>query len=671
MKQIKLLSMHIQNFKGCKDRTIEFGEKTRISGANATGKTTIFDAFTWLLFGKDSLGSSDFDIRPLDADGKMVDNIEISVAAKISVDGDEYDLKKVQKQKWVKKRGTNTREFQGNVNEFEINGYPKSQKEFKEFISEIVDEDVFNLITNPNAFNALAWKKQREILMKFVGSFSDVDIADGFGEKYTKLIPELKIASTDDILKKYTKAKTVLNKDMVEIPARIDEISKQLVIADVGALEIEKSAKEVALQKVEDELSGGNSQLEDINSKRQDIMNLKFRISEIQNEENQKLFDKSKALRDDLVAKEDTLRSIKREIADTNSEIHSVHSKYEWSVKEVKRLQKEWRAGKAKTFTEMVPMEPIPESASVCPTCGQDLPEDVIQKNIENYEKKKQAYEDKYMNDLIQFKERKRNKISEIETAGTEAAANRDKYKSREEELRKSMAELDSKLAEAQKAYDSVQEELDRYPKTADISENTDYKATVEKISVLEKEIESMSSDTSGRTELEAKKAVLKDEIAEIAGKILTADNSKVKERIAELEAEQKEVGQKIAEQEQMIDLVEDFIRGKMNRISAKVNEMFKIVSFKLFSEQINGGLKETCECTVNGVPLSSLNNGHRIIAGLDIIQSLSNLYEVSCPVFIDNSEAVNEVNFPEMNAQTIHLAVTDDKVLKVESEEK
>lgn len=153
MKQIKLLSMHIQNFKGCKDRTIEFGEKTRISGANATGKTTIFDAFTWLLFGKDSLGSSDFEIRPLDIDGNMINNIEISVEAKISVDCDEYDLKKVQKQKWVKKRGTNTREFQGNVNEFEINGYPKSQKEFKEFISEIVDEDVFNLITNPNAFN--------------------------------------------------------------------------------------------------------------------------------------------------------------------------------------------------------------------------------------------------------------------------------------------------------------------------------------------------------------------------------------------------------------------------------------------------------------------------------------------------------------------------------------
>ena len=656
--------MHIQNFKGCKDRTIEFGEKCRISGANATGKTTIFDAFTWLLFGKDSLGSSDFEIRPLDIDGNMINNIEISVEAKISVDGDEYDLKKVQKQNWVKKRGTDTREFQGNVNEFDINGYPKSQKEFKEFISGIVKEDVFNLITNPSAFNALHWEEQREILMKIVGCPSNVEIAKTFGEKYALLIPELKIASTDDILKKYKKARIELKKDEKEIPPRIDEASKSLVIADVGALEIEKSAKEVALRKVEDELSGGNGKLEEINSKRQEIMNLKFHISEIQNEENQKLFDKSKALRDDLIAKEDTMRSIKREIADTNSEIHSVHSKYEWSVKEVKRLQEEWKAEKVKKFPEMIPMEPIPESASVCPTCGQDLPEDVIQKNIENYEKKKQEYEDRYNADLKTFKEQKAKKISEIETDGTEAATDRDKYKSREEELRKSMVKLDSKLAEAQKACASVQEELNRYPKTADISEKAEYLATVEKISVLEKEIESMSSETSGRAELEAKKAVLKDEIAEIVGKILAADNTKTKKRIAELEAEQKEVGQKIANQEKMINLTDDFIRSKSAMVAADVNEKFNVVSFKLFEDQINGGLKETCECTVNGVPLSSLNNGHRIIAGLDIIQSLSNLYEVSCPVFIDNSEAVNEVNFPEMNAQMIHLAVTKDKEL-------
>lgn len=671
MKQIKLLSMHIQNFKGCKDRNIEFGQTTRITGDNGVGKSTVFDAYLWLLFDKNSKGVTNFAVRPLTESGETINNIEISVEATISVDNDEYKLRKTQKQKWVKKRGTDTREFQGNVNEFDINGYPKSQKEFKEFISGIVNEEVFPLISNPAAFTSLPWKEQRDILMQFVGDVSDVGIAETFGEKYLKLIPELKIANTDDILKKYTKAKNTLNKDMVEIPARIDEASKQLVIADVGALEVEKAAKEVALQKVEDELSGGNGKLEEINSKRQEIMNLKFRISEIQNEENQNLFDKSKALRDDLVTKEDTLRSIKREIADTNSEIHLVHSKYEWSVKEVKRLQEEWKAEKAKTFPEMVPMEPIPDSASVCPTCGQNLPEDVIQKNIENYEKKKQAYEDKYANDLIQFKERKKNKISEIETAGTEAASDRDKCKSREEELRKSMVELDSKLAEAQKAYDSVQEELNRYPKTADISEKAEYLATVEKISVLEKEIESMSSDTSGRTELEAKKAVLKDEIAEIAGKILAADNTKAKERIAELEKEQKEVGQKIAEQEQMIDLVEDFIRTKMNMISEKINGMFSIVSFKLFDNQINGGLKETCTCTVKGVGHSDVNDGHEIVAGLDIINTFSEKFGVRCPIFIDRAGELNEIYIPEMDNQLILLKRVDNQEFKIESEDK
>lgn len=671
IKKVKLLSMHIQNFKGCKDRTIEFGEKARISGANATGKTTIFDAFTWLLFGKDSLGSSDFDIRPLDADGKMVDNIEISVAAKISVDGDEYDLKKVQKQKWVKKRGTNTREFQGNVNEFEINGYPKSQKEFKEFISEIVDEDVFNLITNPNAFNALAWKKQREILMKFVGSFSDVDIAEGFGEKYTKLIPELKIASTDDILKKYTKAKTALNKDMVEIPARIDEISKQLVIADVGALEVEKAAKEVALQKVEDEISGGNSKLEEINSKREEIMNLKLHLSEVQNAENQKLMENSKVAREKVAATEKDLADVNHRIAMLSDEINATHDRYEAQKIRTERLSADWKAEKIKAYPALTPLEPLTEDALICPTCGQALPEEIKQKKIADYEVRKTTYEAKYAKDKEAFEKKRAENLARIEKDGKESAALRDELKAKEEELRNQMAEESKKLAEKQKTHNEAKEELSKYPITADVSENAEYLATVEKISVLEKEIEVMSADTSGKAELETKKAVLKNEIAEITGKIMAADNTKVKARIAELEAEQKAVGQKIADQEQMIDLVEDFIRTKMNMISDKINGMFKIVSFKLFAEQINGGLKETCECTVNGVPLSSLNNGHRIVAGLDIIQSLSSLYGVSCPIFVDNAESINDFNVPEMDSQMICLAVTDDKELKVESEVK
>ena len=665
MKKIKLLSMRIQNFKGCKDKTIDFGDKTRISGANATGKTTIFDAFTWLLFGKDSLGSSDFDIRPLDENGKMVDNIEISVEAKINVGSDEYELKKVQRQKWVKKRGTGTTELQGNINEFGINGYPKSQKDFKDFIAGIIDEDIFTLITNPTAFNSLPWKKQRETLMKFVGTFSDAEIAETFGEKYTKLIPELRIASTEDILKKYTKAKTALNKDMVEIPARIDEVSKQLVIADVGALEVEKSAKEAALQKVEDEISGGSGKLEEINSKREEVMNLKFHLSEIQNAENQKLLFESTDIRADLSRKQDTLNNLKRDVLNKESEIRDAHVKYEDHEREKNRLLVEWKSEKAKAYPALTPLEPLMDDSFICPTCGQDLPEEAKQKRIADYEARKTAYESKYEKDKAEFEENRAKRISQIEADGRSAAKSRDKFKTLEESLIKEKDELTTKLADAQREYEIVKKAVDGTPKVADVSENAEYLATIEKISVLEKEIEEMSKDTSSM-ELKAQRDILKNEIAEIAGKIAAADNTKVKERIAELEAEQKEVGQKIASQEMMIDLVEDFIRTKMNMISEKINEMFKIVSFKLFSEQINGGLKETCGCTVNGVPLSSLNNGHRIVAGLDIIHSLSNLYGVSCPIFVDNAESINDFNVPEMDAQMIYLTVTDDKELKV-----
>lgn len=668
MKKIKLLSMRIQNFKGCKDKTIDFGDKTRISGANATGKTTIFDAFTWLLFNQDSLGSADFDIRPLNKDGTMVDDVEISVEASLLIDGEERAIKKTQKQKWVKRRN----EFQGNENKYEIDGVPiDTQKEYKDFVAGIVDEEVFSLVTNPSAFNLLPWKKQREILLKFVDNFSDVQIAEAFADKYSRLIPELKNFGTEAILKKYNKIKSELNKQMTEIPARIDEVSKQFVIADVGALEVEKTAKKVALQKVEDEISGGAGKLEEINKKREEILNLKFHISEIQNEENQKLFDKSKIVRDNLNARDRELSNVKREIGNLSDVIKTVHNKYEAQESEKDRLLVEWRSEKAKTFPEFVPLDPLPERATICPTCGRELAEDMKKKILDDYESSVELHQNKYSEDKAKFEEARAKKLEQIEKDGKEAAVSRDKLKANEAELHKKMDELNIQLADTQKKYDIAKAELGKFPTKADISENTEYLATIEKISVLEKEIEVMSAESTGKTELEAKKTVLKDEIAEIAGKIVAADNSKVKERIAELEAEQKEVGQKIAEQEQMIDLVEDFIRAKMNMISEKINEMFKIVSFKLFDVQINGGIKETCECTVNGVPLSSLNNGHRIVAGLDIIHSLSNLYEVSCPIFVDNAESINDFNVPKMDAQMVYLMVTDDRELKVESEDK
>ena len=684
--KIKLLKMRIQNFKGCKDREIDFSDRTSIKGANATGKTTVFDAFTWLLFGKDSLGNAKFDIRPLDVGGNMINNLEISVEASIRVDDEEYSLKKTQKQVWRKKRGTDTTEFQGNVNEFDINGYPKSEKEFKSFISGIIDENIFNLVTNPNAFNALPWKEQREILMKFVGIMSDAEIALTYGDKYSLLIPELKIASTDDILKKYTKAKNTLNKQMAEIPARIDELSKQMVTVDVGALEVQKAAKQAELKRVEDSLSGGDNARQKINDLNGQIMDEKLRISGIQNDANSELDEKRRTARQVINSADDKVTKTEREILDAEYLKEDYIKARDRAETDKTRYAEEWKEWKKKTFPEFVPLddyvEPLPltDKDLTCPTCGQALPEDVRKQRIADHEKicakAKSDYEDRceehrmdYDTKKIMFSEQRKKAMDEITVKGQKAADNVRAYQKQIDEQEKDVSALKLRL-ECEKAdLSKAKKDLDDIPAYAEISDNADYIKAQESIQSLEAQIEELREKTPDNAEAEARIDAIRDEISDIEAQIKAADNTKVKERIAELEEEQKSIGQKIAEQEQMIDLTESFIRAKMNMISEKINEKFKVVRFSLFENQINGGLKETCECTVNGVPYSSLNNGHRIIAGLDIIRSLSELYGVSAPVFTDNSESISTGNFPDMDTQIIHLIVTDDKELTVESE--
>lgn len=680
--KIKLLKMHIQNFKGCKDREITFGDRTNIKGANATGKTSVFDSYMWLLFSKDSLGNAKFDIRPLDADGNMINNLEISVEALIHVDDEEYALKKTQKQVWRKKRGTDTTEFQGNVNEFEINGYPKSEKEFKDFISGIIDENIFNLVTNPNAFNDLPWKEQREILMKFVGVMSDAEIALTYGDKYSLLIPELKIASTDDILKKYTKAKNTLNKQMTEIPARIDELSKQIVSVDTGALEVEKAAKQAELKRVEDSLSGGNSARQKINDLNGQIIDEKLRISGIQNDANAELDEKRRKARQAVNNADDKVTKTEREILDAEYLKSDYIKARDRAEADKTRYAEEWKEWKKKTFPEFVPLDdyvkplPLTDKDLTCPTCGQALPEDVRKQRISDHEKrcKKtkadydarcEAHKSKYEKDRADFEANREQTISDIYKKGSKSKADVESYQKQIDEQDKEVSALKLRL-ECEKAdLSEAKKDLETIPACADISRNADYIKAQEAIRSLETQIEELRKKTPDNTEAEARRDAIRDEISDIEAQIKAAYNTKVKERIAELEEEQKSIGQKIAEQEQMIDLTESFIRAKMNMISEKINEKFGgKVTFKLFETQINNGIKETCECQWNGK--SDMSNGEEIVAGLYIIKSLSELYGVSCPVFVDNSEAISDGNFPDMDSQVIELRVSNDKELIV-----
>ena len=664
--QIKLKKLTIQNFKGCSDRTVDFSARTEIFGANAAGKTTIFDAFMWLLFNKDSTGATKFQVRPLDANGKQIDNVEIMVEGTLDVDGKEVVLKKEQKQIWRKKRGTDVTDLQGSENLFEINGYPKSEKDYKEYISDLVNEELFRLITNPQAFASLPWKKQREVLMKLVDDVSDIDIAQS-DSKFNDLIPDLEQASTDDIQKKYTKALNAWKKKQVEIPARIDEVSKQLVDIDVAELELQRNYLREKIEETERQQEDSEAALKEYDRASSEILRVKGEMREISDKANHSLDDERRAIQKRKDEAQRGFDDSRQQIRMCELDIARCKQAIERYEDDKNCFLSEWKKEKAKTFPEYEPIPELDEDSLVCPTCGQELPAELKKERIAKYQEEEEAHRKAYDADKQAFEVNKKDSLALIESKGNAAVQ---AIKDKQSELVQFEEKLRQAKADSMKFNKSESEALDelkKLPLYADLSGNQEYEALQLQLTNLEEGLRKMTSGADYRSQLKIKLFGLHEELSEVEKKIASADNTAIEKRIGDLQEEQREVGQKVADQEKMICLLEDFIREKMNRISESINEKFRTVSWKLFANQINGGMKECCECMVNGVPYSSLNNGHKIIAGLDIISFLSGMYGVTAPVFIDNSEALNDFNIPEMDSQMVLLKVSDDRELRVE----
>lgn len=667
--QIRLERLALQNFKGCKHQIIDFTDRTNIYGANATGKTTVLDSFMWLLFDKDSTGATKFQIRPLDADGKQIDNVEIMVEGTLDVDGKEIVLKKVQKQIWRKKRGTDVTELQGNENLFEINGYPKSEKDYKGYISDLVNEELFKLITNPQTFVSLPWKKQREVLMRLVDDVSDIEIAQA-DKQFSVLIPELEQASTDDIQKKYTKALNTWKKKQVEIPARIDELSKQLVDIDVAELELQRNYLQEQIAETEHQQEDSEAIIKEYDKCANEILRLKGKMRVISDKANHSLEEERKAAQNRKDEAQRGFEDSRQKIRMCELDITRCKDAIARHESEKKRLQDEWRAEKAKTFPEYEALPALGENDLVCPTCGQALPEDLKQEKISNHEQDEANHQKAFEADRQAFEANKKDVLALITQKGNATVA---VIKERQEELKCLEVELEQAKADFirfNKEIAEAMEALNKLPLRADLSDNQEYEVVQLQVFKMEEALRNMSTDADYRSQLRIKLSGLREELSAVEKKIASTDNTAIEARIEELKVEQREVGQKVADQEKMICLLESFIRAKMDCISESINEKFKTVSWKLFAMQINGGVKECCECMVNGIPYSSLNNGHKIIAGLDIISSLSALYGVTAPVFIDNAEALNDFNIPEMDSQMVLLKVSDDAELRVEMRE-
>lgn len=674
--KITIKSIHIENFKGIKMLDVNFSVKTKISGQNAVGKTTIFDAFTWLLFNKNSSGEEKFNVRPLN-EGMRVDNVEIKVSAILDVDGKGVELSKTQKQNWVKKRGTDTAVLQGNVNSFEIDGYPKSEADFKAYVSELAQsEEMFKMLTNPQYFSSLKWKDQRDILMKLVSEVSDVDLAQT-DAKYAPLLSELeKAPSTDDIRAKFSKALSEWKKKQAEIPVRIDEAMKSKVDIDVAEQELAKTDLETKIADIDAKIKDSDGVMMELG---REEMQLQFDMSGIMQTMNRDLTNRRieieaelPDLQNEMKRFADTIALKERRVSENETVISNADS-------ERKRLGEEYNTEKSKAFYEFPYLFDeskwvFDENSTVCSLCGQKLPEDKIEQLKADFESRKEKAkadaEEKLKSERFKFDTDKKVELNRLITIGTEKKNLIAELTEENTNLQAEIEALKKQEKDAIAKKEALSKTLSEMPVEADYSQNEEYvkmKARHDEVLV---EIENMKAngEDAAVENLKSEKEELQARLDEVNSTIAKASmNVEIDERIGQLQEEQKEIGQKVADQEQILYLLEEFIRFKLNKVSESINSHFKTVNFKLFEMQLNGGMKDCCECTVNGVPYSTLNSGHRIVAGLDIIRSLSELYGVSVPIFVDNAESLNDFNVPDMDAQLILLSVSADKQLKVE----
>ena len=633
---IKINRLLLQNFKGIKWHEFYVdGENLKIYGDNATGKTTVFDAFTWLLFGKDSLGRSDFGIKTQDENGNAIHNLEHTVECELAIDNTILTLKKIYAEKWTKKRGSSEAEFSGHETKYFINEVPSTKKEYEQKIAMYIDENLFKTITNPLYFNEhLKWQDRRAILLSLCeGNMSDEDILARSPE-FSPLLDELQGRTVQEYSKIIKSKQTAINDELKAIPQRIQEARLAIPELVEKYPEDGKAIVENKIAELNDEINAIKNgsgvfnyemELKALKEKRVHVINSKCDVSTM----NSELFDAKI-----------NLQNTEREIDGCRQRIADINTYIEYLTNQADALRKDWHKENEKKYTD----------SGICPTCGQPLPAEQIEEakakfNI-NRAETLETITDKGKRTKAEIEEREKSRLS--------VAENIDNLQKKANEYTTEINRLTSAIEKARAEFEQVKEK-----ELAELQS---------RIAEAENNMQNGAESVQARIytiqeQIVAEKAKLAEIDKAIAGRDLMF---KQQNRIIELEADEKRLVVEYGELDKLAFLIDKFTKFKVDLLSEEINGHFKYAKFKLFEEQINGGIAECCEVCYNGVPYSDLNNASRINTGLDIINTLCELNDKFAPVIVDNAESVT--NILPTTSQMICLVVSaDDDALRVE----
>lgn len=642
MKDFRLKHLTLRNFKGVADFSFKpDGADCAVHGDNATGKTTIRDAVFWLLTGKDSAGRANFEVKTLTASGESAHGLEHEVSATLTSDDGALTLRRTYHEDWRKKRGQAEREFTGHTTEFVVNDVPVQKKEFDAVAAEAIGpERTLRLLMDPEYFSdALAWKDRRALLLDVCGDVSDDDVIAS-SPALSDLAPLLDELTAEavragggdrvDALRRLLAAKkSKANKELEHIPVRIDEKQREVAQfddVDVDALTQREQSLKEELATLEEQLAGlsfGGA----ISEARQRLSNAESALQEARTSARAIVDDKTRdvysklagarALKDSaerkLNLREGSLRDHMGAVDDTKAQIADL---------ETRRTGIEQEAFEGET---------------VCYACGEPLKPEKLEAARAKFNERQAER----LHSVDEKLEREREALRTLKDSVDDARESRDK-------AQKSVAEASARVETLQVEHDQAQAERVELPESLQ-SEIDDARQALES---------ARESSEDGRSELQSKIAAKRDERDAIGRQLSRAERrDEALKRIKKLDSEQRRLASQFEEYERQLYLTEEFVRRKVSLLEERINERFAIAKFKLFDEQVQGGLVECCETTVNGVPYgTNLNHGARVAVGLEIIEVLQQHFEMRLPVLVDQAESITKL--PEMGCQTIRLVV-------------
>lgn len=609
--QIRLNDLRLENFKGIRDFTLSpQGQDVSIHGANGTGKTTLADAVAWLLFDKDTRDRKDFGIKTLDAAGMEIPAIDHTVGATLEIDGRLLVLAKTLKEKWTKKRRGPQKTLTGHTTEHAIDGVPIQKKDWDQRMADLINEEIFKLVTSPGHFNSLHWEQRRKILLDVCGDISDTEVIASSGDLAD--LPDILGNRTLDETRAVVKArKKALNKYLAEIPARIDELTKSLpqTLPDKNVIQSQINVLSQKIQDAQDDT--------ELSKLRKELADTQATLAEKRAEHIKQHQEANAKINEEILDREIKIRGLQGDIKTTRFDIESAQATIKTNLLKMDDLRSQYSAMAAKSAPD----------EEICPTCGQSLPPTQI-------EAARSA-----------FRARQAEKLTEINAGGKAL-----KYDN--EKLGKIYKTNELKIAGLKAEINGLKKDI----------ETLNGEITVPGIPIeiqkLEGHVRFLQTAITDRPKVDT--SALKIELMRLQDDKATIINAeKTKRRIEELKDEEKKLSAEFEELERQLYLMEKFVVKKVGLLEFQINSKFKLAKFKLFKTLINGGIEECCETLYNGVPYGpGLSTGEKIYIGCDILSTLQGHFGISAPVWLDHAESLT---YPiDLDCQVVRLFVDE-----------